>query len=104
MSGAAARLFADPSHPGTEAKTTTAAAAQTPREWNTERTVDLFMAPPGSKMRNRGADISVKALPSFDHVNSWIQAIPTRGDVLQNSTDPRVPGRSAVIPAALWDR
>ncbi len=66
MSGAAARLFADPSHPGTEAKTTIAAAAQTPRE--------------------------------------WIQAIPTRGDVLQNSTDPRVPGRSAVIPAALWDR
>ena len=29
-----------------------------------------------NRLRNRGADITVKTLPGFDHVNSWIQAMP----------------------------
>jgi hypothetical protein len=28
------------------------------------------------RLRNRGADITVKPLPGFDHVNSWVQAMP----------------------------
>jgi hypothetical protein len=28
------------------------------------------------RLRNRGADITVERLPGFDHVNSWIQAMP----------------------------
>ena len=28
------------------------------------------------RLRARGADISVRALPGFDHVNSWVQAMP----------------------------
>jgi hypothetical protein len=28
------------------------------------------------RLRNRGADVSVRTLPGFDHVNSWIQAMP----------------------------
>ncbi len=28
------------------------------------------------RLRSRGADVSVRTLPGFDHVNSWIQAIP----------------------------
>jgi hypothetical protein len=29
-----------------------------------------------SRLRDRGADVSVRTLPGFDHVNSWIQAMP----------------------------
>ena len=29
-----------------------------------------------NRLRNRGADITVRTLPGFDHVNSWIQAMP----------------------------
>jgi hypothetical protein len=29
-----------------------------------------------SRLRDRGVDVSVRALPGFDHVNSWIQAMP----------------------------
>ena len=28
------------------------------------------------RLRKRGADITVERLPGFDHVNSWIQAMP----------------------------
>jgi fermentation-respiration switch protein FrsA (DUF1100 family) len=28
------------------------------------------------RLRGRGADVTVEALPGFDHVNSWIQAMP----------------------------
>jgi fermentation-respiration switch protein FrsA (DUF1100 family) len=28
------------------------------------------------RLRRRGADVSVRPLPGFDHVNSWIQAMP----------------------------
>jgi hypothetical protein len=28
------------------------------------------------RLRNRGADVSVRTLPGFDHVNSWVQAMP----------------------------
>jgi hypothetical protein len=28
------------------------------------------------RLRKRGADISVRRLPGFDHVNSWVQAMP----------------------------
>jgi pimeloyl-ACP methyl ester carboxylesterase len=28
------------------------------------------------RLRDRGADITVRRLPGFDHVNSWIQAMP----------------------------
>ena len=29
-----------------------------------------------NRLRNRGADVTVKTLPGFDHVSSWIQAMP----------------------------
>jgi hypothetical protein len=29
-----------------------------------------------SRLRDRGADVSVRTLPGFDHVGSWIQAMP----------------------------
>ena len=29
-----------------------------------------------NRLRSRGADVTVKTLPGFDHVNSWIQAMP----------------------------
>ncbi len=29
-----------------------------------------------NRLRNRGADVTVRTLPGFDHVNSWIQAMP----------------------------
>jgi pimeloyl-ACP methyl ester carboxylesterase len=29
-----------------------------------------------ARLRNRGADVTVRPLPGFDHVNSWIQAMP----------------------------
>ncbi len=29
-----------------------------------------------NRLRNRGADVTVKTLPGFDHVGSWIQAMP----------------------------
>ena len=28
------------------------------------------------RLRQRGANIEVRTLPDFDHVNSWIQAMP----------------------------
>ena len=28
------------------------------------------------RLRSRGADVTVRPLPGFDHVNSWIQAMP----------------------------
>jgi pimeloyl-ACP methyl ester carboxylesterase len=28
------------------------------------------------RLRSRGADVTVRSLPGFDHVNSWIQAMP----------------------------
>jgi fermentation-respiration switch protein FrsA (DUF1100 family) len=28
------------------------------------------------RLRSRGADVSVRALPGYDHVNSWVQAMP----------------------------
>ena len=28
------------------------------------------------RLRKRGADVSVRRLPGFDHVNSWVQAMP----------------------------
>jgi hypothetical protein len=28
------------------------------------------------RLRRRGATIAVRTLPGFDHVNSWIQALP----------------------------
>jgi hypothetical protein len=28
------------------------------------------------RLRDRGADVTVRTLPGFDHVNSWIQAMP----------------------------
>ena len=28
------------------------------------------------RLRSRGADVTVRTLPGFDHVNSWIQAMP----------------------------
>ena len=28
------------------------------------------------RLRNRGADVTFRQLPGFDHVNSWIQAMP----------------------------
>ena len=28
------------------------------------------------RLRNRGADVSVHTLAGFDHVNSWVQAMP----------------------------
>ena len=28
------------------------------------------------RLRRRGATIDVRTLPAFDHVNSWIQALP----------------------------
>ena len=28
------------------------------------------------RLRRRGATIAVRALPGFDHVGSWIQALP----------------------------
>ncbi len=28
------------------------------------------------RLRNRGADVSLETLSGFDHVNSWIQAMP----------------------------
>ena len=28
------------------------------------------------RLRRRGADVTVRPLPGFDHVNSWIQAMP----------------------------
>ena len=58
----------------------------------------------GRKMRNRGADISVNALPSFDHVNSWFGRSPRAATYFRTRLIRRVPGRSAVVPAALWDR
>jgi hypothetical protein len=27
-------------------------------------------------LRNRGADVSVHTFAGFDHVNSWVQAMP----------------------------
>jgi pimeloyl-ACP methyl ester carboxylesterase len=29
-----------------------------------------------ARLRSRGADVTVRSLPDFDHVNSWIQAMP----------------------------
>jgi hypothetical protein len=29
-----------------------------------------------ARLRGRGADVLVEPLPGFDHVNSWIQAMP----------------------------
>jgi hypothetical protein len=29
-----------------------------------------------ARLRSRGADVTVKTLPGFDHVNSWVQAMP----------------------------
>ena len=29
-----------------------------------------------ARLRSRGADVTVRQLPGFDHVNSWIQAMP----------------------------
>lgn len=29
-----------------------------------------------NRLRQRGADVSVRTLPGFDHVNSWVQAMP----------------------------
>jgi len=29
-----------------------------------------------SRLRQRGADVTVRTLPGFDHVNSWVQAMP----------------------------
>ncbi len=29
-----------------------------------------------NRLRQRGADVTVRALPGFDHVNSWVQAMP----------------------------
>jgi hypothetical protein len=28
------------------------------------------------RLRDRGADVTVRTIPGFDHVNSWIQAMP----------------------------
>jgi hypothetical protein len=28
------------------------------------------------RLRNRGGDVSVRAIPGLDHVNSWVQAMP----------------------------
>jgi hypothetical protein len=28
------------------------------------------------RLRGQGADVTVEPLPGFDHVNSWIQAMP----------------------------
>jgi hypothetical protein len=28
------------------------------------------------RLRDRGAEVTVRTLPGFDHVNSWIQAMP----------------------------
>jgi hypothetical protein len=28
------------------------------------------------RLRDRGADVTVRTLPGFDHVNSWVQAVP----------------------------
>jgi hypothetical protein len=28
------------------------------------------------RLRRRGADVTVRTLPGFDHVNSWVQAMP----------------------------
>ena len=32
------------------------------------------------RLRRRGADVTVRALPGFDHVNSWVQAMPRAVD------------------------
>ena len=32
------------------------------------------------RLRSRGADVTVTSLPGFDHVNSWIQAMPRAVD------------------------
>ena len=29
-----------------------------------------------SRLHDRGADVTIETLPGFDHVNSWIQAMP----------------------------
>ena len=29
-----------------------------------------------NRLRNRGADVTIEALPGLDHINSWIQAMP----------------------------
>jgi hypothetical protein len=29
-----------------------------------------------ARLRGRGADVMVEPIPGFDHVNSWIQAMP----------------------------
>jgi hypothetical protein len=31
---------------------------------------------PVDRLRDRGADVTVRPLPGFDHVNSWVQAMP----------------------------
>jgi hypothetical protein len=28
------------------------------------------------RLRRRGGDVTVRTLPGFDHVNSWVQAMP----------------------------
>ncbi len=57
-------------------------------QWSPQAPVRVYHSPDDEKvpyegaltsverLRRRGADVTVRPLPGFDHVNSWIQAMP----------------------------
>jgi hypothetical protein len=44
------------------------------------------------RLRNRGADVTVRTMPGLDHVNSWVQAMPRAARYFRAWPDDQPPG------------